>query len=528
MLPDHQASFNPENPMNGAVSLARTLVAGGVNVCFANPGTSEMHFVAALDRVDDIRCVLGLFEGVVTGAADGYYRVLDRPASTLLHLGPGLANGLANLHNAKKARSGIVNIVGEHATSHRHIDAPLSADVEAIARPMSHWVLTSQSAGRVGDDAALAIEAASSHPGMIASLILPADVSWGPSNHVGEPKSANPRRKVDAQAISAAAAALRDEGPVILLLGERALRGRALELAGRIAAKTGCRLLSEANNALLETGAGRVDAPRYSPNVDTALAAFQGIKRIVLIGSKTPAAFFAYPERPGLLAPPDCDILATATAGDDLEDALEGIASELGAISVAPRVSERVSLGAPTGQITPNGIDAVLACVVPDNAIVVDESISTGRTLYPQLRRGRPHDQMNSMGASLGYALPVAVGTAIAAPSRKTIVLSGDGSAMYTLQSLWTMAREGLDVTIVVFANRSYAILRSELTRVGATAPGKKAQDMLSLDRPALDWLSLARGHGVEAGRATSLEEFHSEMKRGLDCDGPYLVEVVF
>jgi acetolactate synthase I/II/III large subunit len=227
------------------------------------------------------------------------------------------------------------------------------------------------------------------------------------------------------------------------------------------------------------------------------------------------------------LAPPDCDILATATAGDDLEDALEGIASELGAISVAPRVSERVSLGAPTGQITPNGIDAVLACVVPDNAIVVDESISTGRTLYPQLRRGRPHDQMNSMGASLGYALPVAVGTAIAAPSRKTIVLSGDGSAMYTLQSLWTMAREGLDVTIVVFANRSYAILRSELARVGAAAPGKKAQDMLSLDRPALDWLSLARGHGVEAGRATSLEEFYFEMKRGLDSDGPYLVEVV-
>jgi acetolactate synthase I/II/III large subunit len=359
-------------------------------------------------------------------------------------------------------------------------------------------------------------------------LILPADISWGPSNHVGEPKSPGPRRRVDSQAISAAADALRHEGPVTLLLGERALRGRALELAGRIAAKTGCRLLSEANNARLETGAGRVDAPRYSPNVDAALAAFQGTKCIILIGAKEPAAFFAYPERPSFLAPPDCEILATATAGDDLENTLEGIASELGAIATPPHVLECASTSAPTGPITPNGIDAVLACVVPDNAIVVDESISTGRTLYPQLRRGRPHDQMNSMGASLGYALPVAIGTAIAAPSRKTIVLSGDGSAMYTLQSLWTMAREGLNVTIVVFANRSYEILRSELTRVGATAPGKKARDMLSLDRPALDWLSLARGHGVEAGRAASLEEFHSEMKRGLDCDGPYLVEVVF
>jgi acetolactate synthase I/II/III large subunit len=435
---------------------------------------------------------------------------------------------VANLHNAKKARSGIVNIVGEHATSHRHIDAPLSADIEAIARPMSHWVLTSRSAGRVGDDAAAAVEAATSHPGMIASLILPADISWGASNHVGQPKSPGPHRKVDSQAISAAADALRDDGPVTLLLGGRALRGRALELAGRIAVKTGCRLLSEANNARLETGAGRVDAPRYSPNVDAALATFEGTKRIILIGAKEPAAFFAYPERPSLLAPPDCEILATATAGDDLENALEGIATELGAIRTSPRVLECASIGAPAGPITPGGIDAVLACVVPDNAIVVDESISTGRTLYPQLRRGRPHDQMNSMGASLGYAMPVAIGTAIAAPCRKTIVLSGDGSAMYTLQSLWTMAREGLDVTVVVFANRSYEILRSELTRVGATAPGKRARDMLSLDRPALDWLSLARGHGVEAGRATSLEEFHSEMKRGLDSDGPYLVEVVF
>jgi acetolactate synthase-1/2/3 large subunit len=518
---------NPENSMNGAESLARTLVAGGVDVCFANPGTSEMHFVAALDRVDGIRCVLGLFEGVVTGAADGYYRVLDRPASTLLHLGPGLANGLSNLHNAKKARSGIVNVVGEHATSHRHIDAPLSSDVEAIARPMSHWVLTSQSAGSIGDDAALAIEAASSHPGKIASLILPADISWGSSNNVGEPNSPSPRSKVDKEVISAAVKALHEEGPVTLLLGDRALRGRALELAGRIAAKTGCRLLSEANNSRMETGAGRVDAPRFSPNVDAALATFQGTKRIVLIGAKTPAAFFAYPERPGLLAPSDCEILNTAAAGDDLEDALEAIASELGAIAMAPRVLGCATNGTPTGQITPQGIDAVLACVVPENAIVVDESISTGRTLYPQLRQGRPHDQMNSMGASLGYAMPVAIGAAIAAPSRKTIVLSGDGSAMYTLQALWTMAREGLDVTIVVFANRSYEILRGELGRVGATAPGRKALDMLSLDRPALDWLSLARGHGVEAGRAACLEEFHSEMKRGLDSDGPYLVEVV-
>src|SRR5690606_13649936 len=142
--------------MNGAESLVRTLIASDVNVCFTNPGTSEMHSVAALDRVEGIRCVLALFEGVVTGAADAYYRIAEKPASTLLHLGPGLGNGIANLHNAKKARSGIVNIVGEHAGYHIKHDAPLTADIEGIARPVSHWVKTSPDARSVAADAAAA------------------------------------------------------------------------------------------------------------------------------------------------------------------------------------------------------------------------------------------------------------------------------------------------------------------------------------------------------------------------------------
>jgi acetolactate synthase I/II/III large subunit len=514
--------------MNGAESLTRTLLAGGVNVCFANPGTSEMHFVAALDKIDGMRCVLGLFEGVVTGAADGYYRATDRPAATLLHLGPGLANGLANLHNAKKARSGIVNVIGEHATAHRAVDAPLSADVEGIARPMSDWVRTSQTASEVGDDAATAIEVARSHPGQIASLILPADVSWSPCNSVGTTRPNPAPNAVASEQIEAAIAALRADGPVILLLGGKALRGRALILAGRIAAATGCRIMSEANNARFETGAGRVDAPRYSPGVDAALAAFKSAQRIVLVGAKVPAAFFAYPGKPSFLAPDGCEVLAAAGPADDLEGALEAIASGTGALSAQPVVLQEDVPEAASGRVTAEGIDAVLARVVPENAFVIDESISVGRSLYPRLRRGRPHEQMNSMGAAIGYALPVGVGTALAAPDRKTIVLSGDGSAMYTLQAMWTMARDNLDVTIVIYANRSYAILRGELARVGADAPGRKAEDMLSLQRPALDWVSLARGHGVEAGRADTLEDFEKELKRGLASQGPYLIELVF
>ena len=182
--------------MNGAESLVRTLVAGGVDVCFSNPGTSEMHFVAALDRVEGMRCVLGLFEGVVTGAADGYFRMKGTPASTLLHLGPGLANGLANLHNAKKANSGIVNIVGQHATHHIGYNAPLTSDIEGLARPMSAWVRTSPDAKSVSADGAAAIAAARSAPPQIATLILPADTAWNEADGIAAGPGGQPAREL--------------------------------------------------------------------------------------------------------------------------------------------------------------------------------------------------------------------------------------------------------------------------------------------------------------------------------------------
>jgi acetolactate synthase-1/2/3 large subunit len=513
--------------VNGAESLVRTLIASGVECCFANPGTSEMHFVAALDKIAGMRCVLGLFEGVVTGAADGYFRMTGKPASTLLHLGPGLANGLANLHNAKKGRSAIVNIVGEHAGYHIEYDAPLTADIEGIARPMSDWVKTSRSAHDVAADGALAVEAARAPPGQIATLILPADTAWTEGREPVIARPPPPRTIVTADAVRSAARALRQPNAA-LMLGNIGVRDPALRLAGQIAATTGCKLISENASGRIERGAGRVIAPRVPYIVDAALAMLGGFRQIVLAGAKAPVSFFAYPGKPSMLAPRDCAFTTLAGVSDDIVDALAALADELGATATQPaHVASLAPPALPTGKVTLDGIAAVLGALIPEHGIIVDESVSSGRGFAPNTAHAQPHDWLCVTGGSIGFGLPCAAGAAIGAPGRKVINLEGDGSAMYTLQSMWTMAREQLDVTIVVLANRSYRILHGELAAVGAGAPGQRANDMLTLDRPSLDWRAIARGHGIESGQATTLDEFALQLERGIAVTGPYLIELV-
>lgn len=515
-------------PMNGAESLVRTLIAGGVNVCFTNPGTSEMHFVAALDKVPGMRCVLGLFEGVVTGAADGYYRMLGKPASTLLHLGPGLANGLANLHNAKKANSGIVNIVGEHATYHIAHDAPLTSDIEGVARPMSHWVKTSPDSRKIAADGALAIEAANVAPGQIATLILPADTAWGPAEAIAETRAAAPSPKVSDAAVKAAAAMLTSGKPATLLMGGvKALSQKSLELAGRIAAKTGCGILTEGANTRLERGAGRVQVDRIPYVVDQALAVLKKAGNLVLVGSREPVAFFAYPNKPSLLMAEGATSTKLATLEDDIEAALAALADAVGATTLAPaRVAQPRRPALPKGPITPPAIASILGAMIPENAIVVDESVTTGREFFPETAGAPPHDWINNRGGSIGYGLPVAIGAAIACPDRKVIAMIGDGSAMYTVQALWTMAREKQDITVLIFANGSYNILRGELTNVGVRNPGPRAVDMLSLSRPDLDWVMMAKGMGVTASKATTCEELTRALGASLAMGGPNLIQV--
>jgi acetolactate synthase I/II/III large subunit len=514
-------------PMNGAESLVYTLLGGGADVCFANPGTSEMHFVAALDRAPGMRCILGLFEGVVTGAADGYARMAEKPAVTLLHLGPGLANGLANLHNAKKAATPMVNIVGDHATYHRSLDAPLTSDIETAARPFSHWVKTSADAHSAAADAAAALTAARTPPGQIATLILPADAAWNEAKVLAKVSEARAPARIDASVVAQAAAVLRSGEPALILLSGRALLERGLDLAGRIAAKTGASLSAATFNARIARGAGRVPIERLPYPVDLAVAALARFRHIILVDASTPVAFFAYPGKPGLLAHEDARIHVLTERGDDTLHALEWLADELGARDTAPIRSPAPPPALAIGGITPDGLADSIAALLPEGAIVIDESITTGRRFFKPSHTARPHDWLQNMGGSIGIGLPLAAGAAVACPDRKVICLQADGSGMYTLQALWTMAREGLDVTVLVFANRSYAILKGELVNVGAQDAGPKALSMLDLGRPDLDWVSLARGMGVPAIRVESLDAFNRAFAAGLAAAGPYLIEIV-
>ncbi len=514
--------------MNGAESLVRTLVNAGVEICFTNPGTSEMHFVAALDRVPGMRCVLGLFEGVVTGAADGYARMKDKPASTLLHLGPGLGNGLANLHNARKAQSPIVNIVGDHATYHLEHDAPLTADVEGIAWPVSAWVRTSRDARSVAGDGAEAVAAAWTRPGQVATLILPANTAWeesdGPATMA--PLAGPPR--VAEERVKSVAAVLRSGEPTVILMTGHVLRAHGLEVAGAIAAASGARLMGQMSNARLARGAGRVSIERVPYPVDQALGMLAGVKNMVLVGAKAPVAFFAYPDKPSLLWPEDCAVHTLAEAHQDTVHALEWLADELDAPldGAVLQSLERSPLPA-DGPLDIDAIAQAVGALLPENAIVADEAIGSGRGMHPFTMGSPPHDWLQICGGAIGLGLPMATGAALACPDRKVIGLQADGSAMYTLQALWTQAREGLDVTTVLFANRAYASLKHELFNVGAHNPGRTALDMLEIGRPDLDWVALARGMGVEAGRATTNAEFVRELRAGLASEGPYLIEAV-
>ena len=513
--------------MNGAQSLLRTLVAAGVDVCFANPGTSEMHFVAALDSVPEMRPVLALFEGVVTGAADGYARMADKPAATLLHLGPGLTNGLANVHNARKAGTPMLNIVGDHATYHRQYDAPLTSDVEGLARPLSHWVSTTRTPLELAAHAVQAVAAARTPPGRIATLILPADVSW---SEAGEPARALPvpaAPKVDEIAVEdAAKALLRGEKSVILMSGV-ALRERGLLLGSRIARATSARLMCDTFTGRLERGAGRATIERLPYFGEMALGELADVRHLVLIGTQAPVSFFAYPGKPNYLVPEGCTVHVLATPDEDLLDALERLVERVSAPADGAPLQIAGRPAAPTGRIDAKTLGEAIGAHLPEHAIVVDEGNTEG-FLVPLFTAGAPpHDWLSNTGGSIGIGLPLAVGAAVACPDRKVLCLDGDGSAMYTIQALWTQAREQLNVVNLILTNHSYRILNIELQRVGAESAGERARSLLDISRPDLDFVALAEGMGVPATRVDTAEALCRELARAMQTRGPCLIEAV-
>ena len=514
--------------MNGAQNLIRTLVNGGIEVCFTNPGTSEMHFVAALDQVEGMRAVLGLFEGVCTGAADGYARMTGRPASTLLHLGPGLGNGIANLHNARRAESPMVNIIGEHATYHIKHDAPLTSDIEGLAWPVSKWVRTSLSPEAISQDTAEAITAALTAPGQIATLILPGDTSWNPTTAPLATPVPPPSPSINFAAVRQAAEVLRGDEPTLLLMSGKAVLDEAAKMASRIARTTGAELMSNRPTARYQLGAGRPVIKTLAYPLDISLKQLQKYKHIILVGTAEPVAFFAYPNKPSRLAPAGCKIHTLATPGEDLEGALAALADELGASTELGPQFTLEPPPPPSGALTLDTIWQGVATQMPEQAIMVNEALTSAwGGVTKSLRNAHPYDMIVGTGGAIGHGLSEAVGAAIACPDRQVVGMQADGSAMYTIQALWTQAREQLNIVTVLFNNRAYKILQDELENVGAKRHGHKADSILNMDNPQLDFVQIAQGMGVEASRAETTEAFNDQFGAALRKAGPHLIEVL-
>jgi acetolactate synthase-1/2/3 large subunit len=511
--------------MIGAESLVRTLAAGGVSVCFANPGTSEMHVVAALDRIPGMRCVLGLQENVVTGAADGYWRIAGVPAATLLHCGPGLANGLANLHNARRAYTGMVNCVGDQATYHRPLDAPLTADTEGLARTVSAWVRTVTGADRIGADAAVAVQQARTPPGRIATLILPSDACWNDGAAPGPPLPVPAVPDPDPHAIAAATAVLRRERHVLILLGgPSALTEQAQAVAHRIAVHSGADVMAEGSNATLPRGRGRLPLECVPYANEAAVSRLRDYGQLILVGARAPVGFFGYPHRPSTLYPPDAQLTVLTRVEQDAVAALSAVADALGA-PPARIPDPGPPPGPPSGEPSAQGVGQVLAALMPPEAIVVDESVSFGRGLGAAMGAAAPHVWLQNRGGAIGYGIPLAIGAAIAGGGRRVFALQADGSGMYTVQGLWTQARERLPITTIVLSNRRYQILLGEYRGVGATA-GPTAMRMLELRDPDLDWCAMAAGMGVPAAVAQTLPELAGLLAGSLSGAGPFLIEL--
>ncbi len=518
--------------MNGAESLLRTASAAGIDLCLANPGTTEMPLVTALDSLTTagepgIRAVLGLFEGVVTGAADGFGRLAGRPAMTLLHLGPGFANGIANLHNARRAGTPVVNVVGDMATWHQPYDAPLSSDIASLARPVSDWFRATGRPEDVPGDMADAVAAASSRGGGIATLVVPADCLWSPSTAPARPRPPAARTPVPDAAVAETAAALAGGKRTALLLGPSVLTADGLAVAGRIAARTGARLLTEKFPTRIERGRGLAAPERLGYFPEQALASLAGLDTVVLVGARAPVTFFGYPDTPSLEVPADVATLHLASRSDDALAALTAVLERLPRQDPQPAAEAPAPPGMPTGPLTPAVAGAVLAALQPEDAIVVDEALTSSAPYWAAAAGSARHTALSLTGGAIGQGLPSATGAALASPGRRVVAYQADGSGLYTAQSLWTMARESLDVTVVVCANRRYRILQAEQRRDGVTEPGSASRRFTELDGPAVDWVSLARGYGVEGRQVETADELATALRESFAEPGPRVVEAL-
>ncbi len=516
--------------MNGAQALVQSLQQCGVELCLANPGTSEMHLVEGLDKTPRMRSVLTLFEGVCTGAADGYGRMAGKPAATLLHLGPGLANGIANLHNARKANTPIINLVGNHPAWHIGYDAPLTSDIDSLARNFSAWIKSSSTADTLAADAAdawrAAMRATPDSRGRISTLVIGADAAWGQSPPPPAPPSTPRRATVSDDAITSAASALGSGEPTVMILEHDGMSPDAVEHAARIASHTGCRLMTSTFPARVESGAGTPQLERMPYFPEHILASLDGVHHLVLIGGRAPASFFAYRDTPSHLVPDGCATHTLARTEEDAVDALARLSDRLGATQAPIQRFPKKPLDMPDAATTlnPKTMTAAISATLPEQAIIATDS-GAGNGMFTHLQTANPHTWLSLTGGSIGQGGPAATGAALACPNRPVLALLGDGGAAYTIQCLWTQAREQLNVTTVIFANRKYNILSVEYGRLGVTEVGDIAASLFDIGNPEIDWTAMATSMGVPSARAETVGELARLLQQGMSGPGPLLIE---
>jgi acetolactate synthase-1/2/3 large subunit len=517
-----------EDTMNGAAALIETLADCGVELCLANPGTSEMHLVQALDGEPRIRSVLALFEGVCTGAADGFARMTEKPAATLLHLGPGLANGIANLHNARRANSPMINIVGNHANFHIGFDTPLTSNIEPLAQNYSAWInscSTSKTLAQHGADAYTAtLRQSIESQGQIATLIMGSDAAWGPSSGPVVPNSLPSRSTVEEATIAKIGDLLAGGGKTVLLLEHHAIKPEALAAAGRIAGKTGCRLMTGTFPARIDGGPGRVAVERLPYFPEHVLAALDGTENLILVGGQIPASFFAYQGLAGQLLPEACTVHRLSRIEEDAIDALSRVADRLGAGSELIKYFEKVAVDKPTGELTTRSIVQSLAATLPEDVIVATDS-GGGNAAYGLCQNAATNSWLSLTGGSIGQGGPCATGAALACPDRRVLALLGDGGAAYTNQHLWTQARENLDVTTVIFANGTYNILNVEYAKLGISEMGDIATSLFNIGNPDINWVDMAKSFGVPGAVANTAEELCQLLEKSYETPGPFLIQ---
>ena len=511
-----------ETVMTGADALVQTLADCGVKACFANPGTSEMHLVTALDNEPRVRSVLCLFEGVATGAADGYARVSGVPAMTLLHLGAGYMNGGANIHNAKRAHTPMINVIGDHATYHVRYDAPLTSNILGLVGPNSIWVKSVDDVSKAGTLAEEAFRASQSGKGGPISLILPADSAWNEGAQKADQRPLPTKQPASEDIVAEAAQKVTSaEKPMILISGT-ALSEAGLSQAARLEA-AGVRVMTDAFIWKQARGAGRFAPARMQYFAEGAMADLEGADLMLVAGTQMPVAFFAYPDKPSVLVPEGCELFLMGGPESDSAETLKLLADKLGAKGSAP-VMERKAPDCPDGPVTPKTVGQSINRHMPSGGLISDDGVTASLPVFLATMGAEPHELMMLTGGAIGQGMPLAIGASVAKPDAKTICLTGDGAGMYTVQSLWTMARENLDVTTIVFVNHSYRILNIELQRTGAGNPGPAAQSMLNLGTPEIDWVAMASAQGVHAEAVSTAEAFDEAFERAMNTKGPKLI----